>query len=61
MNKWRVVKEFPASEPIVAMIEFNGFILVATTTHVFKMHEDETFEALKFKVPVEEVSVDHKL
>jgi hypothetical protein len=47
----KIIKEFPASEPIVSMIQYNGYILVATSRHVFKMKEDETFEPLVFHAP----------
>lgn len=57
MTAYRVVKEFPPSEPIVSMIAFKDYVLVATARCVYKMTKDEKFEALEFHVP-EEVFVE---
>lgn len=50
----KVIKEFPATEPIVSMIEFNGRILVATSKHVFRLTDNDQFEPLEFIAPTDD-------
>jgi len=37
----KILKEFPASEPIVSMIQFKGRILLATTQRVYEIIDDK--------------------
>lgn len=37
----KTIKQFPADEPIVAMIEFQGTIFIATSKCVYKKIDDE--------------------
>ena len=47
----KIIKEFPPTEPIVSMIRYQDYVLVATSLHVFKMRSDGTFEPLEFICP----------
>ena len=47
----KIIKEFTPAEPIVSMIQYKDYVLVATSLHVFKMRNDETFEPLQFIAP----------
>ncbi len=55
----KYLKEFSPDEPLVAMIEFNGTLFVASTKGVYKMIEDE-FHPVMFVSQSEGMLVEMK-
>lgn len=50
----KIIKEFPVGEPIVSMIQYKEWVLVATTKRIVKMYNDDHFEQLTFvEIPPE--------
>ena len=50
MSKFKIIEQFPPSEPIVSMVEFKGRILLATSLQVYELKDDDVFKPLKFTV-----------
>lgn len=50
---YKIIKAFDKDEPIVAMVNYNGFILVATAKRVFILVED-CFVPVQFSEPENE-------
>jgi hypothetical protein len=47
LRGYKKIKQFPALEPIVSMMEFAGKIYIATSKRIYRLEEDDSFFPLK--------------
>lgn len=56
----QIIREFPDDEPIVAMIEFNDTIFVATSKSVYRYRpKSHDFRPIMFVAPKEGMVASH--